>query len=172
MQSITPLNRPLIFLDLDDVLCLNSPYGGYDVVVKPHPMDLWEKLFSQEAIDVLLDVVREHRPRIVLTTSWLMLLDREGFEGVFRATGLLPVAECLHEQWEAPQKSGMSRLQAVEHWLERFHAGEPFVVLDDHLSGSGLKGSEIDDGGRLVLCDVGVGLRGNHVAVITHALCS
>lgn len=88
--------RPLIFLDIDDVLCLNDPYGGYDLLVKPYPVDFWQKLFSPKAVSALLDIVSEHHPQIVLTTSWMRMLERAGFEGVFHATGLAPVGERLH----------------------------------------------------------------------------
>lgn len=162
--------EPLIFLDLDDVLCLNDPYGGYDVVTRPYPEDLWQKLFSSCATSVLLEAVREHRPRFVLTTSWLMFLERAGFESLFRATGLTAVADCLHESWEAPQDRGMSRLQAIERWLRRFSRGEPFVVLDDSFSGTGLIGSRIQKARRLVLCEIGVGLHSSHLAAIHRAL--
>lgn len=168
--SKTPSSRPLVFLDLDDVLCLNSPYGGYDVVVAPRPEDLWVKLFAQRAVNILLAAIEEYRPRVVLTTSWLRLLDRQGFQGVFQATGLGQLAECFHEHWDAPQNSGETRLEAIERWLLRHHRGEPFVVLDDTLSGTGLAGSRIDLIGRLVLCEVNVGLHAGHVAAIHRAL--
>ena len=163
-------SQPLIFLDLDDVLCLNAPYGGYDVFVQPHPDDLWEKLFSQEAVAILLEVVRQHRPRVVLTTSWLRLLEKSGFEGLFRQTGLHVIADSLHEQWDAPQATGMSRLQAIENWLQRNHNHERFVVLDDNLSGTDLADSRIDRAGRLVLCEVGIGLQAAHLGTIHRAL--
>lgn len=163
-------SRPLIFLDIDDVLCLNDPYGGYDLLVKPYPPDLWQKLFSPEAASTLLDIVREHCPRIVLTSSWMRILQRDGFEGVFRATGLAAVAESLHQRWDAPEDKGMSRLHAIERWLAKSHLGEPYVVLDDQLSGTGLVGSPIDRAGRLVVCDVAVGLKASHVHDVRRAL--
>lgn len=163
-------SRPLLFLDIDDVLCLNAPYGGYDVVVAPRPEDLWTKLFAPGAVDTLLAAIEEHRPRVVLTTSWLRLLDKQDFEGVFQATGLGQLAERFHEHWDAPQNSGETRLEAIERWLLRHHRGEPFVVLDDTLSGTGLAGSRIDLMGRLVLCEVNVGLHAGHVAAIHRAL--
>lgn len=163
--------RPLIFLDLDDVLCLNTAYGGHDLLRRPYPSDLWEKLFSKDATSVLLNVIREHDPGIVLTTSWLRLLERPGFERLFQATGLGAVADRLHERWDAPQNREMSRLQAIEHWLQHYHLGEPFVVLDDYLSGTGLTGSKIDKAHRVVLCEVGVGLAPAHESKIRKALC-
>ncbi|MGQ3003468.1 MAG: HAD domain-containing protein [Hydrogenophaga sp.] len=166
----TVSSRPLLFLDLDDVLCLNAPYGGYDVIVEPHPEDLWEKLFTQGAVDTLLAAIEEHRPRVVLTTSWLRMLDRSGFEKVFQATGLRQLSQCFHEHWDAPQNRGETRLAAIERWLLNHHRDEPFVVLDDTLSGTGLAGSRIDLMGCLVLCDVNVGLHTGHVEALRRAL--
>lgn len=167
---MSPQIRPLIFLDLDDVLCLNTPYGGHDLLRRRYPNDFWEKLFSKEATSVLLKLIREHDPSIVLTTSWLRLLERPGFDRLFRATGLGAVADRLHESWDAPQNREMSRLQAIESWLQRHHLGESFAVLDDHLSGTGLAGSKIDKAQRVVLCEVGVGLVTAHENRIRKAL--
>ncbi|QRR35597.1 hypothetical protein JNX00_06955 [Hydrogenophaga sp. YM1] len=163
-------SQPLVFLDLDDVICMNNPYGGYDVLVQSHPVDLWEKLFAQDATEVLLGVLREHRPRIVLTTSWIRLLERSSFERIFLACGLGALAEALHDECEAAQNSGESRLRAIDRWLTQHHRGERYVVLDDYLSGTELEGSHIDKAGRLVLCDVGVGLQPSHVDRIRRAL--
>lgn len=163
-------SQPLVFLDLDDVICLNDPYGGYDVLVQPRPSDLWEKLFAREATEVLLEVICEHQPRIVLTTSWVRLLERSRSEKIFLVCGLGAVVECLHEECEAPQKSGESRLRAIDRWLAQHHRGESYVVIDDYLSGTELEGSHIDQAGRLVLCEVGVGLQPSHVEPIRRAL--
>ena len=73
---------PIIFLDFDDVICLNAPYGGYDVCAPDPPEDLWSKLFHPPAVAVLRVLVDEFDPRFVLTTSWLRLLDRSGFDGL------------------------------------------------------------------------------------------
>jgi hypothetical protein len=168
--TVSPPNPPLVFLDLDDVLCLNAPYGGHHVFNKPYPADLWEKLFSEEATGTLLKIVHEHRPRVVLTTSWIRRLHKAGFVGLFNMTGLGLIADSLHEKWDAPQNLHQSRLQAIESWLQLFHQGEKFVILDDHLSGSGLAGSKFDKAGRLVLCQVGVGLLECHKDIISSAL--
>ncbi len=162
-------SQPLVFLDLDDVICLNDPYGGYDVLVQS-PADLLEKLFARDATEILLGVIREHQPRIVLTTSWVRLLERSRLEKLFLVCGLGAVVERLHEECEAPQKSGESRLKAIDRWLAQHHRGERYVVLDDHLSGTGLAGSHIDKAGRLVLCDVGVGLQPSHLDLVRLAL--
>lgn len=162
--------QPLIFLDIDDVICLNDPYGGYDVMVRPQPVDLWERLFSKPATDILLGVLREHCARVVLTTSWTQLMARCTFEETFHASGLSVLAESLHEEHEAWQARDESRLDAINRWLVRSYKGQQYVVIDDHYSGTNLLGSHIDRAGRLVMCEVGVGLQESHVVNIRKAL--
>lgn len=162
--------RPTLFLDFDDVLCLNSPYGGYDVVTTPHPPDLWEKLFAAEPKRVLLRVLEQTGARVVITTSWLMFMERPGFEELFRKTGLEAVADALHPSWEAPADRGMTRHAAIERWLQANHAGEPFAILDDTLSGTGLRGSALHKRGRVLLCEANVGLKEAHAPELLAAL--
>ncbi|MDN8615247.1 HAD domain-containing protein [Variovorax ginsengisoli] len=160
-----------MFLDLDDVLCINSPYGGYDVFAPDHPVDLWERLFHQPAVDTLLQIINEYRPLIVLTTSWLRFMDREGFEDLFRRTGLAQVAASLHPSaWEAPQAQGTTRLEAIDAWLAAHRHGERFVILDDELSGTGLRDSPLAERGLVAFCEVGVGLTPSHLDAIRRAL--
>jgi hypothetical protein len=161
---------PTIFLDFDDVICLNCPYGGYDVMTKPWPNDLWELLFAAEAKAVLLDVLQQTSARVVITTSWLRFLERPAFEAVFKETGLAAVAAALHPSWDAPEDRDMTRSAAIDRWLSRQHAGEPYVVIDDEQSGTGLKGSKHDKQGRVVLCAAGVGLRMTDFPAVITAL--
>jgi len=101
--------RPTLFLDADDVLCPNTPFGGLHVqraLARPHeaPSDLFERLFSTEAVDVLNQLLEEFSPRVVLTTSWLSMLDRPHFIEVFNRCRLPRVATALHAHWDAPTK--------------------------------------------------------------------
>lgn len=164
--------RPLLFLDFDDVICLNTPYGGYDVAMsgKEKPEDLWTKLWHEPAVRVLTQVLEAHNPYVIITSSWLRFLDRRGVADVFKATGLERVAESLHPAWEAPQSRGCSRFEAISGWLDCHHRSEAFAVLDDNLSGTGLAGSTLDNQGRVVLCEVGVGLTHSHFRKIHEAL--
>jgi hypothetical protein len=160
--------RPILFLDFDDVICLNEPYGGYDVIApeSERPADLWQRLWHPPAVETLLAVVEAHKPHIVLTTSWLRLMDREGFEQLFAATGLEAVSSALHPSaWEAPglREWGDTRNAAIERWLRTHHAGEPFAVVDDKLSGTGLRGSRLEREGAVVWCALGVGLNAGHL---------
>ncbi len=157
-RGIRREGRPLLFLDFDDVICLSKPYGGYDVFAPEHPADLWEKLWHQPAVAVLRDVLKTYDPQVVLSTSWLRMMEREGFEQVFARTQLHDLSAALHPQWEAPPQRGDTRCQAIERWLAARYEGQRLVVFDDAYSGTGLKGSRLDKAGCVVLCDVGVGL--------------
>jgi hypothetical protein len=162
---------PILFFDLDDVLCLNDPYGGYDVLAGGVPDGLWETLFHAPAVKTLLRVIDAYQPAVVLTTSWLRFLDRRGFEELFIRTGLAKVAAALHPTaWEAPQNRGRSRLEAIEAWMSAHHNGEPFVILDATLSGTGLARSRFDRCGAAVPCEVGVGLTEAHFDAVRRAL--
>jgi predicted nucleotidyltransferase len=160
-----------LFLDLDDVLCHNHPYGGYDVVTPGQPADLWEKLFHQPAVEVLTSVVRTHSPAVVLTTSWLRLIaSKELFLTIFRNTGMESVAEALHEKWEATPAPGENRQQAIARWLEQNHKGEPFAIVDDPMSGEGLQESHWYSEGRVIMCQPFVGLQASDAAPLERAL--
>lgn len=162
--------KPLLLLDLDDVLCLNNPYGAYDVAQKTWPDDLMSRLWHRPALAVLEPLVAEFKPQVVITSSWLRLMLLQSIETLFRASGAPWLADALHPEGEALQGFGKSRLDAVDSWLAAHPGGEPYVVLDDVLSGTGLSGSRHDRAGRLVLCDVNVGLLPKHAEQIRWAL--
>jgi hypothetical protein len=162
--------RPLLFLDFDDVICLNRPYGGYDVASSERPPDLWKKLWHLPAVALLEEVVTSSRAHVVLTTSWLMLLQLEEAKTLFRLTDQSWLADALHEQGEALPVRGGTRLQAIDNWLAVHRRREPYAIVDDTLSGTGLTGSGHDREGRVVLCDVEVGLQPHHVLRLNHAL--
>lgn len=161
---------PLVFLDFDDVICLNAPYGAYDVLTPNPPEDLWGRLFHASAVKTLELILCEFDAKVVITTSWLRFLERPAMEQLLGKCGLDFLAHRLHDAWEAPAVLGKSRRQVIEAWLQRSHRGEPFIVLDDALSGTGLEGSRWHKQGRVVLCRVGEGLHDGHVAQVRRAL--
>lgn len=162
----------LLFLDFDDVLTLSQPYGGYDVfqAVEEQPVDLYEKLWHPPAARTLQAIIDEFSPRVVITTSWLRLMDRSGFETLFRRTGMNRVADAFHTAWGAPAGPNMTRHDAIQRWLFAHYLGEPLVVLDDDLSGTGLRGSKLDLAGCVVMCQTGVGLLEEHLPFVRKAL--
>ena len=164
--------HPVIFLDFDDVIALSRPgeFGGYDVIAPNPPPELWRRLFHVPATQVLLEALAEHDARVVITTSWLRFMLRDGFERVFIMTGLEVLNERMHDAWKAPQNHGETRAQAINRWLAAHHRGEPYVVLDDELSGTGLRNSVHEQRARLVLCHENVGLHRGHLPYIRSAL--
>lgn len=160
----------LLFLDIDDVLCLSHPYGGYDVLAPNPPHDLYERLFSAQAVAALHSVMEAHDPAVVISSSWSRLMDRDRIAGVFEKTGLAQVGQGLHPMWQVPPVALATRYETIATWLTRHHCGEAFVVLDDPLSGSGLAGSDWDRQGRVVLCEPSVGLATRHVEKILRAI--
>lgn len=161
---------PIVFLDFDDVICCNAPYGGEHVFSEPRPADLWERLFAPEPVKTLLAVVERHNPKFVITTSWLRHMSRDTCDKILRYSGLSAVADRMHETWDAWPSRSMSRREAIERWLKDHHRGEPYVILDDELSGIGLPKSSHAAAGRVILCQQDVGLHEGHLEAIAAAL--
>jgi len=165
------MKPPIIFLDFDDVIALNTTYGGYDAISPgAKPIDLYIKLFHPPAVAVLLHLVELHNPRVVITTSWLRFLERDGMEQLLRKTAMVAVADSLHDAWEAPPMRGLTRLEQIDAWLPLHHKSEPYVILDDALSGTGLLKSSHDRTKRVVFCEEGIGLHDGHLPQINAAL--
>ncbi|KAA9176464.1 hypothetical protein F3K36_11535 [Delftia sp. BR1] len=166
--------RGLLLLDIDDVLCLSKPFGGYHARSalwrpddEPESKDIWKKLFDREAVVALQELMTECRPSVVLTSSWLEIMERQQFVEVFKRTGLAAVAEALHPDWDAPAGLGVSRQTAIARWLEAHHQGEPLLILDDLRSGESLVESEWDAAGHQILCEVD---RGFHRGLLPDAI--
>lgn len=66
--------------------------------------------------------------------------------------------------------SGRTRLHVIEAWLEDNHRGEPFVIIDDVLSETGLAESQFVADGRVVLCKVSEGLHRGYMPRLRAAL--
>jgi len=167
--------RPLLFLDFDDVIWVDDgtcegKYGGYDAIGSNPPADLWENLFHAPAVAVLSKVSDEFSPAFVITTSWLQFVHPEGMVQILQRSGLAFVANNLHAEPEAPFTRGRTRADAITAWLAANHRGEPYVILDDTLSGTGLDEPAWRQSGRVVLCDVNVGLLPDHFPAIRKAL--
>ena len=180
MPEATP--DPVLFLDIDDVLCLNTIYGSYDVVsalqgVHPFPDDVFEKAFDSRACEVLAGVhsAMGGQLQYVISSTWRESFDEEQMREVFRRTGIGFVGRALHARWCTPirPESGR-RVDDIAAWLDRWHAGESFAILDDDYSGYSLAPAITVGGhpfhGRVVLCQEKVGLLTEHSATLIEAL--
>ena len=147
-SNVTLDALPVLFLDLDDVLCINSPCGGFDAIAAVNgrhvnPAWVYQRLFEPGAICALKRVHDEMDTalRYVISSTWRESFSRAQLEVVFRRAGNGFVADRLHEgeMWRTPPKFGRSRrIDEIALWLNRHHRGEPFVILDDTHSGAPL----------------------------------
>lgn len=145
-----PTIRPVLFLDFDDVLCLNTPFGGFDVIRALSQVQkktaavqdfeaLWAQLFDGEACSLLEKINAEFAPLYVLSTSWRLFLNRDALVALLMNTRLEFAARNLHEHWHTPLfLSPQRRAREIGMWLERNpDHDKDWVVLDDERSGTG-----------------------------------
>lgn len=156
--------RPIIFLDIDDVLAISREYTSCQIVAifKLGDLDgwpeLWTGLFFAEAranIRVLHD---GFWPQYVVSSSWSTYLIRAQIQEVFRRTELEFVAGNLHKHWTTPRGAGPARTDEIANWIARYgQRGRPILVLDDDESGWSLRDSFLDLQGFVVLCEPSIG---------------
>lgn len=173
---------PTLFLDFDDVLCLNDPYGGWDVIdvvcdrhEEPHAV--YASVFNPAARERLarIHAALDGQVRYVISSSWREAFDRDQLKGILRQSGLGFVAGALHEDWRTPvRRYSPRRVDEIAAWLDASHRGEPFAILDDLFSGHSLvPAREVTMHpmyGRVVLCREGEGLQDEHVEPLVQAL--
>ena len=155
--------RPIIFLDLDDVLAIHPEHNSFKVLAafKAEALDgvpsLWECLFDASACKNLRNLNDEFGPEYVISSSWTSFLDRMQIVEVLRRTGIEFVVENLHSEWRTALEAHSYRLTEIDEWLEMNTAcsPRPYVILDDLMSGQSLHGSHLEE--RAVFCDAWVG---------------
>ena len=175
---------PLVLLDVDDVLCMSSPYGGFDVIDvvagrHTNPEAVYRSVFVARARDALKLVHDAFggELRYVISSTWREVFDRSQLSEVFLRSSLGFVADQLHDdaRWRTPVKLRRAkRVDEIAQWLAQHHDGEPFVIIDDTFSGPSLVPALTDSThpffGRVVLCEENVGLTQEHVEVIVQTL--
>lgn len=158
---------PLLFLDFDDVICLNAPYGGYTVRAALNDgsfhsaQDLHEKLFDDESKNLLEAIDDEFHPLYVLSTSWRLLFTQLELIEILNCCDLNFVSKGMHQEWSTPElKMQGLRAAEIKSWL-RLHPEFSYrwVVLDDKLSGCGFKMWSSEERSYVVLCQEHIGLR-------------
>jgi len=177
------LQRPVIFLDIDDVICLGS--GGIDCVQyfrgrRKEADTPFATMFSPESVDALRRIHGGLQGEVCFTisSSWREALTREQLQTALQRGGLeFVAANMLDEpQWATPTSTDPrhGRVDEILTWLERHHEGQPWVILDDSQSGAELVGIAADAliawRHRIVLCEPNVGLRLEHVGPAIAAL--
>src|SRR6516164_1670160 len=143
---------PIVFLDIDDVLCVNEPSGGSDALDAlegrhAEPDRVLREIFAKQAKQVLETLHQEMggNLRYVISSSWRRAFSRAQFERVFTTSGIGFVVASLHEKWQTPVRLWPTdRFEEIQSWLHQHHRGEPFVILDDEYSGESLLGVRED----------------------------
>lgn len=184
MSALVFVERdPLLFMDIDDVMCLSAPYGGIHAGFAVNdrledPSDVWARVFTAESKAALaqVDAAVGRRLRYVISSTWRMTFDRHQMVSIFEATGLDFVAERLEpgSRWCTPSVYGSDRASEIALWLKRHHQGEAYAVVDDDFSGRRLI-EAVKQGApqfidRLVICQERVGLLERHVPELVTAL--
>jgi len=179
---ITP--KSTLVLDIDDVLCMSSPYGGFDVRdamngIRDDLGPILSKIFSSGALNVLRRAhdKMEGNLSYVISSTWRHVFDREQMVRIFNGAGASFVADSLFpdEAWCTPFLPGEDkRADEISLWNRTYSRGEPFVILDDTYSGKSLLGAKSNPNHpwfwRVVMCDEYVGLLEEHFGEILVAL--
>lgn len=155
--------RPIVFLDIDDVLAIHRTLNTRQVLAalsgdeSINAGEVWQQIFHFSARDNLRQLHDEFEPRYVISSSWTLHLTREQLCETFQQTALEFVAKNLHEDWCTPRDDDSYRLTEIEAWLDKHALEVPvsFVILDDQISGQSLVGSYLED--MTALCDAWVG---------------
>jgi hypothetical protein len=175
---------PVLFLDLDDVLCLNKPFGcqdAWEALHGRHPRQghVFRELFSAPAVGTLQRVHQSFGGdlRYVISSTWRERFGRREMERLLASAGAPFAADALDaaDQWRTPAKLlRRQRVDEIDAWLQRYHRGESFAVLDDLHSGASLHLAANDQTHavhrRVVLCEPGVGLTHEHIRPLVEAL--
>ena len=155
--------RPVIFLDMDDVLCISNEYNSFQVMMcfRENQLDwpeLWAGLVDAGTAKNLQSLHQDFNPQYVVSSSWANYLDRSQMCEVFARTQLDYVSENLHGEWKTPRAQTMSRREEIEAWLKKHHTvTQPILVLDDTDSGSSLIQSPLATYGCVIFCDRYIG---------------
>lgn len=158
MSDIT--NKPILFLDIDDVICFNDPYGGYNAFLAVNDLNnkrqnaIWKELFNKKAVSYLKQLIVENDFQIVLSTSWKDLFSKDDLIKVLNNCGLEFITGRIHNSWCTPYIHNGSRGEEIYQWLDA-NPTDSFVILDDEHSG---KDWDHNKHKNAVLCKVGKGL--------------
>lgn len=156
--------KPLIFLDIDDVIATNPEYSGLEVASyfrgEGHieADELWSRLFLPESVSNLLSLHEEFLPNYVITSSWTNYLSQPQIQYAFAMTGLDFVGKNLHQQWMTPKNETFGRLSEIQAWIAKYHQNaQPILIIDDAESGWNLRNSEFDLNRQVIFCEPRIG---------------
>jgi hypothetical protein len=170
--------KPIIFLDMDDVMVTSVVFNGYQVIrsfdlgqSNTWP-ELWNGLVLNEARENLCLLHEEFLPHYVISSSWTSHLTRQQMIEVFERTKLEFIVKNLHDEWTTPKGRENDRNLEIETWLKLHGKSERILILDDDHSGWSLQESALHKRGCVVLCSGGVGFVADKLEEAQQALLS
>lgn len=169
--------RPIIFLDIDDVIAINPTISGKTVAEGfstkwlSFETDFWKHIFLPAARSNLATLHKTFYPQYVITSSWCNYISLRQFKIIFDNTGLNFIAKNLHKNWRTPRLEQTGRLLEIQKWISKHrHPLQPILIIDDDDSGWNLVGCDLDRNGLVVLCDKGVGFIESKLTIATEKL--
>lgn len=129
---VAPASTPIVFLDIDMVLCLCVPFGMYDalaVVTGKHsrPDLVLALLMHQPSVAALLKMHDRMGGcvRYVISSTWRQNFTRAQLRHLLRRVGLAAVADNIEprERWCTPSLMEPDRRAEIGAWLVLHHAG-------------------------------------------------
>lgn len=173
MSSVTQLQniqqvKPIIFLDIDDVLCVHRTLNTRQVLAAlagdetVDADEVWQQIFHPAARENLRALDEEFNPTYVISSSWTLHLDAQQLRETFQHTGIGFVADNLHQVPFTPRDEDSYRLVEIDAWLDTYLAptlsqayATSYLIIDDVISGQSLLGSHLEN--RTVFCDAWTG---------------
>ena len=156
--------RPIVFLDIDDVIAINPKLSGREVANGfatkwlGFETDFWRHIFLPEARSNLVTLHEAFHPQYVITSSWCNYIRLEQFKIIFENTGFNFIAKNLHKNWRTPRLEQTGRLIEIQKWISKYrHSIQPILIIDDTDSGWKLIDSDLDRNDLVVLCSPGIG---------------
>src|SRR5471030_110484 len=176
LPQVAQKPRPVVFLDIDDVLCVHRALNTRQVLAAlagDETVDaaaVWQQIFHPAARENLRLLDEEFGPVYVISSSWTMHLDQQQLRDAFHLAGIGFVADNLHQAWATQRDDEDSyRLVEIEAWLDThlmsspFKPSAPFLIIDDVVSGQSLLGSHLEN--QAVFCDAWTGFNYPKLAV-------
>jgi hypothetical protein len=174
----------VLFLDFDDVICLNQPYGGYDALESLGKVQkgeatvkdfqyIWDAIFDKPAVANLRRIHDEFNPAYVISSSWSKFMNKDAICAVLFHGGLEFVCTSLHDDWETVKAASDLRSREIGLWVERHpEFKDAWVALDDKYSGTGFARYDTGESNNefAVLCDVDIGFNGYEYGLLRNAI--
>ena len=96
--------KPIVFLDIDDVVAIDPNFSGSTVAAalknnRNIEEKFWASVFLSSAVSNLSLLHEDFFPSYVISSGWTNYLNRDQVAFAFNSAGLSFIAKYLHRQW-------------------------------------------------------------------------